>query len=72
MAAPLTADRLEIDWQRDLIWDGGCVADSTERSCAARLAAAAAGWSILFGRTQFKGFAWETVGRGISCSQVMP
>jgi hypothetical protein len=22
MAAPLTADRLEIDWQRDLIWDG--------------------------------------------------
>jgi hypothetical protein len=51
------------------------VGGGTERSCAARLAAAAAGWSILlilFGRIQFKGFAWETVGRGISCSQVMP
>jgi hypothetical protein len=41
MAAPLTADRLEIDWQRDLAWR--VVGGATERSCAARTAAAAAG-----------------------------
>jgi hypothetical protein len=69
MAAPLTAGRLEIDWQRDLVVGG-----ATERSCVPRLAAAAAEYSTgIFGRHRSVVGLHAGTRRGISisCTQVI-